>query len=177
MPQDVFGRTVAAYGGSFAADTARLVFNAAPSSGLLVQNINFQYSQNITRLYDLGDNKVYYVGGRTQGQLSIARVIGPRVLLAQFYAQYGDVCKARGNMAMFEMERGCEGSTFNYTMMYCVITTIGVSAAAADMVINEQSTMMFSSMTYEEGGGVANAPAGAAGNNGFGQVGQAGAVV
>lgn len=163
MPQDVFGRTVAAYGGSFAADTARLVFNAAPSSGLLVQNINFQYSQNITRLYDLGDNKVYYVGGRTQGQLSIARVIGPRVLLAQFYQQYGDVCNARGNMCMFQMQRGCEGASFSYTMMYCVITTIGVSAAAADMVINEQSTLMFSSLTYEEGGGVAQAPAGVAG--------------
>lgn len=151
MPQDVFGRTVAAYGGSFAADTARLVFNAAPSSGLLVQNLNFQYSQNITRLYDLGDNKVYYVGGRTQGQMSIARVIGPRVLLAQFYSQYGDVCNARGNMAMFQMARGCEGATFSYTMMYCVITTIGVAAAAADMVVNEQSTIMFSSLTYTEG--------------------------
>jgi len=159
MAQDVFGRTVAAFGGSFAADTARLTFSSVPSSGLLVQNINFQYSQNITRLYDLGDNKVYYVGGRTQGQLTIARVIGPRVLLAAFYKQYGDVCKARENTATFEMDRGCEGATFSYTMKYCVITTIGVSAAAADMVINEQSTMMFSSMEYEEGGG---APDGAA---------------
>jgi len=150
MAQDVFGRTVATYGASFAADTARLVFSQAPTSGLLVQNINFQYSQNVSRLYDLGDNKVYYVGGRTQGQASVARVVGPRVLLAQFYEQYGNVCNARSNHATFEMQRGCEGATFSYNMKFCVITTIGVAVASADMVVNEQSTMLFSSLTYAE---------------------------
>lgn len=165
MP-DVFQRTVSQFGGSFSADSARLEFRDGLSAGLLVQNMSLQYAQNITRLYEVGERKIYYVGGRTQGTATLARVIGPRSLLSSYYSLYGDVCKAAGNLMIFSLSNQCEGqstqqganaallgSTGKYTASYCVITTIGIAVAAADMVVNEQSSMMFSSLEYSEAGG------------------------
>jgi len=153
MAQDVFKRTVSAFGGSYAADSARLRFTQTDSAGLLVQQINFSYVQNVNRIYDLADNKVYYIGGRTAGQGSLAHVVGPRVLLAKFYELYGDVCNAKSNHCTFEMSRGCEGAAFSSMLKYCVLQQIAISTNANDMLVNEQSALMFSSMSYEENGG------------------------
>ncbi len=169
MAQDVFKRTVSAFGGSYAADSARLRFTQTDSAGLLVQMINFSYVQNINRVYDLADNKVYYIGGRTAGQGSLSHVVGPRVLLAKFYELYGDVCNAKSNHCTFEMSRGCEGASFSFMLKYCVLQQIAIATNANDMLVNEQSSLMFSSMSYVENGGQAAAGQAFAGGIGSGQ--------
>ncbi len=80
---DIYSRTTDAYGGSFAADQGTLTFPAliggkGSDAGFLIQNMQANYTQNVTRLYEIGSPNVYYVGGRTQGSASIQRVVGPR---------------------------------------------------------------------------------------------------
>ena len=154
MP-DIFNRSTDSFGGSFAADAAKVTFPALISggsdAGLLVQNMNASYQQNITRLFEVGSPSIYYVGGRTNGQASIARIVGPRKIAAAFYTTYGDVCNASTNSLHFSMTSGCGaavGARASYTCHFVVITQIGLSVTSADMLINENVAMMFSSFLY-----------------------------
>ena len=155
MP-DVFNRITDRFGGSFAADQAKVTFPAltgsqGADSGLLMQNMQVSFSQQVTRLYEVGSPNVYYVGGRAAGQMAVARVVGPRKVAQAFYQTYGDICNARTNSLHFSMDTGCgglEGSHAAYTSHFVVLTTIGLGVNAADMLIHESLTMMFSSFLY-----------------------------
>jgi len=156
---ELFTRTATTLGGVFAADTVVVTFGSGISTAL-VQNMQITYSQNVTRLYEIGLNpaggsSTYYVGGRTQGQLSLGRIIGPAVTLAAFYATFGNVCSARTNTLGFGLVNpDCSfvgpslpgAGTMTYTCMFCVITQLGISVQAQDMIINESSTLMFGAL-------------------------------
>jgi hypothetical protein len=148
MP-DVFRNAVSRFSGAFAGDGARLHFQGVGDAGFLVQNLSFQYSQNVTRLYEVGRRDIYYVSGRTAGQLTLSRVVGPRTLLSQFYETYGDVCNALTNTMTFSMRNRCDDVSAKYVAKFCVIVSISVNVAAGDMVIGEQSSSMFSSLEYD----------------------------
>lgn len=139
---------------SFSADSALLTFTGGVDPAL-IQNINFNYSQNITRLYEVGSQGVgvkqrtYYVAGRTQGQAGIARVVGPKTTMAAFYTRYGNVCLAKENMISIEFQPGCD-AVLNaaYTLEGVVITNIGFSVQAMDMVFNENTALQYVDLDY-----------------------------
>src|SRR4051794_13166956 len=128
MP-DIYNRNVSNLAGVFTADRAKLVL--AGNLGVLVQQLQCSYAQTITRLYEVGANgpggasNIYYVGGRTQGQMSVNRVIGPSGTVKAMYARYGDVCKARQNtinLTLTETDCASGSSTQEvYTMKNAVI--------------------------------------------------------
>lgn len=145
MPQDVFSRQVN-FGGSFSADGAKITFGAF-NAGLLVQQIQWQYQQNISRIYEVGSPDIYLIAGRTQGQVTVSRVLGPRTLALNFYTQFGDVCKAAKNHLQFTAQTGCGGGggggRQRINLKHCVIQQLGSSVAAQDMIINETIMMIF----------------------------------
>lgn len=152
---DIFSRAGQDFMGSFASDAARVAFAGGGTDGvvgvgLLTQSLSCNYTQAITRLYEIGTNFTYLVAGRTQGQISLGRVLGPRPVQAAFYAKYGNVCNAATNNLNFEATAGCNGvgatGTFTFGIKNAVINSIGFSVAAQDMVINEQLAMMFVSL-------------------------------
>lgn len=155
---DIFNRSTDSFGGSFAADQGKITFpqligGQGADAGLLIQNMNASYTQQVTRLFEVGSPNIYYVGGRTSGQANIARVVGPRKIAREFYMTYGDICQARTNTLHFSVSTGCDGqqtgvARASYTAHFVVITTIGIAVAAADMLINEQLAMLFSSFLY-----------------------------
>lgn len=156
MANDIFNRTSDRFGGSFAADQARVTFPAiaggGSDAGLLMQNISASYTQQVTRLYEVSSPAMYYVGGRTAGQAGVGRVSGPRKLSAAFYQTYGDVCNAATNTIHLSMTTGCgtngAEARASYTAHFVVLTTVAVSIGATDMLVNEQLAMMFSSFLY-----------------------------
>jgi hypothetical protein len=155
MP-DIFNRDTDVFGGSFPADQAQVTFPAltggGADSGLLMQNMQVSYTQQITRLYEVGSPAIYYVGGRTAGQFTVARVVGPHAIALAFYSTYGDVCNAATNTLNFSMTTGCgttAGSQAAYTAHFVVIATVGLAVAAQDMLINEQLAGIFSSFLYQ----------------------------
>lgn len=165
---DIFNRDTDTFGGSFAADDASITFPAlfdaalgtsiGADIGLLIQRLQLSYQQQVTRLYEVGRAAIYYVGGRTNGDIGVDRVIGPKAISVQFYQTYGDMCRARQNTLNFSMESGCGFNTagtraqVDYTAHFCVVTTVGVNVAAADMIINESIRIMFSSLLYNASG-------------------------
>lgn len=161
MANDIFNRETDKFGGSFAADLASITFpnvqglngQFAADFGLLIQRMQTTYQQQVTRLYEVGRPAIYYVGGRTSGDINIDRVVGPRTIQEVFYRKFGDVCQALTNTLDFEIEPDCGAPGGNrgfasYTAYFCVIVSIGLGVQAADMLINENLRMMFSSFQY-----------------------------
>lgn len=125
-----------------------------------MQNLQLSYAQAVTRIYELGTSgntpNVYYIGGRSQGTMGVAHVIGLAAIMAAFYTKYGDVCNAATNDIQANVTNGdeapCVTKKINYTAKFCVLVQIGLSVGAQDMVINKNNQFMFSNLIYNEGG-------------------------
>lgn len=146
---DVFGREVE-IGTGFKADGAKINFAGKDcNEGLLIQNVSIQYQQQVNRLYEVGCPQVYLIAGRTQGTISMARVIGPKGIMTEFYTEYGDPCNDKD--LEIDLTPGmCEKAANSaVTAKKAIITSIGISVAANDMLINEQMQWMF--VTLESG--------------------------
>jgi hypothetical protein len=155
---DIFSRHVQ-FGGVFSADGASLTFSGGASTplgpGMLVQSVQWQYQQNITRLYEVSSDQIFLVAGRTQGQAALQRVLGPTALSVEFYEQYGDVCNIENNDIIFAAQTDCSaddegtyGDTITITLKHCVIVKVGGAVGAQDMIINESLAVLFLFMTY-----------------------------
>jgi len=125
---------------------------------LLLQNVQFGYQQQITRLYELVSNAVYYVAGRAQGTGQLGQILGPAKLSEAFLRNYGSVCRADRNQLSFEMTTGCVGdsirSTQTFTAEFVVLNSVQISIAAESMLIQQNVGMMIGSLgTTTSGGG------------------------
>lgn len=129
------------YNGGFRADQLKLSFGGTDVAGFLVQQVQFQYTQQVTMLYEIGSANVYYVGGRAQGAATLARVIGPAPLSAQFIRNFNDLCNPQD--INLNASSGCRGGGPNYTLEDAVLTTIGLSATSQETVITEQLQFIF----------------------------------
>jgi hypothetical protein len=158
---DLFGRLAPQFGGAFASDSALLAFaglGLAGGVGLLTQQLSFQYQQNITRLFEVGTNWTYYVAGRAMGSASLSRVLGPRPVVFSFYTVYGNACNAATNTITFSMQQGCvsptdpqAAATLRFMWLVgCVIQSVGFSAQAEQMMVNEQVQMMYVSLIPQQ---------------------------
>lgn len=170
MP-DIFNRRPMVVGNSFAADSAVISFGGgglAPGagSGLLVQNMGFQYQQPVTRIYELGTQLTYYIAGRPEGNGSIGRILGPGPVVLSFYSAYGDVCKAKNNnisiwasalCSQGNVALGSEGSPgeaakavqvpgIRWCITGVVLNSVGMTIAAQDMIMNETLGYMFAAL-------------------------------
>jgi len=153
---DIFSRKTDSFGGAFSADAATITFPkafgaAGADPGLLVQQMRADYRQQVTRLYELGSPRIYYVGGRTDGTATVQRIVGPRNIAAAFYERYGDVCNAKNNVIDVRMSMGCGDTVLGgsgYQAKYVVITQVGLSMTAENMLISENLQMMFSAFRY-----------------------------
>lgn len=153
---DILGRAESQLAGAFSADAGSLSFGgltgANGGAGLLVQNMGLQYRQQVNNLFEVGSSRRYYVAGRTQGSLTLARIVGPVGLQTSFYSTYGDVCRAMGRVISLGVGVGClsgdeavaeAASSLSLDVYNPVITDFGVATAAADMLINENLQMLF----------------------------------
>jgi hypothetical protein len=152
----IFQRENTKVNGVFTSDRAKLQFGGGVS-GVLVQGVNFNYNQMVTRLYEVGAEdgeftNIYLVGGRTQGQAGLNRVVGPKATIVKMYEVYGNICNAcRNTMALQLNEVDCcanQQAALTYTIKYVVLVQVGVSIQAMDMLINEVSQLMFSGLDY-----------------------------
>jgi hypothetical protein len=170
MP-DVFSRASQNLADIIPVDAAKLAFAAGDGTafgvGMMTQNIQIGYQQQINRIYEIGTNSTYFVGGRTQGQIAIGRVIGPRPVQVAFYTRYGNMCNARNNTINLttgfggcspdaaaalvanvdkNLPLGAGVGSSKFSMKFCVITNIGITIGAQDMIVNEQLQLMYVSL-------------------------------
>jgi hypothetical protein len=172
----VYERQKTGFAGSFASDIAAMTLAGTTQPLGIVQNVQLQFAQQIARIYDVGNQggggnvPVFYVGGRTQGQATIARVLGPQSgALCDFYAVIGNVCtpqdlqftfaggclgEAGGTTSFTAINSATGNSTFNsmtYSAIACVMTNLGVTVASQDMIVNENISLMFANLDCSAG--------------------------
>ncbi len=152
--RDIYSRNVK-YGGAFSADGVTVTFNAPGvqtfSSGMLVQQLTWQYAQQMSRVYDVMGPDVYVVAGRTQGQAGIETILGPKRLLREFYVAFGDVCNIASNRIHFSAVTACGdggrdgtfGSHEDILLDYVVIESMSGAVRAENMLIQNNINMMF----------------------------------
>ena len=158
MPE-LFKKSEVKFGGAMTADKGMFT-STGGLTGVLMQGLNIQYQQNVTRLYEIGvENEVtnvYYVGGRSAGTLGVSHVIGPGVAMKAYYENFSDVCNADTNAIRFSMKPNVCGNKAQiekaeYKAKFCVLVQVGLSVQAQDFVINQSSNMMFSGLEYNPG--------------------------
>lgn len=132
------------YNGGFRADQLSLSFGGENVKGFIVQNVQFSYTQQITTLYELGSDFVYFVGGRAQGNATLSRVVGPTALAGNFISKFNDLCSPQD--ISFDASSGCKGGGIEYTLEDAVLVTIAVNVTAQETVINEQLQFIFLDM-------------------------------
>ena len=144
---DIFGREML-YGGSFKADEITLNVSGTGSDGLLVQNFNMTYRQDVTRLLELGTKKAYFVAARPTGQFSMGKVVGPTDIQAQFLSTFGDICNVESNVIALKYAAGwCgAGTGVGFNLKYCLLTSIGAQVQSADLIISEAVDGIFNSL-------------------------------
>lgn len=154
----VFKRSQLDFGGAFTADRGLLTFaggGAAGISPILGQNLNLVYAQQMTRLYEVADGtappSLYVIGGRSQGTLQMARVVGPGVQMEAFYERYGDVCMLPYNSLNLQMQAVCgdpaesgkQHANLLYALRYCLLTQIGLGVNSQDLILGENHQLSF----------------------------------
>lgn len=147
---DIFGRLPMEFGGGFAADAAVASFGglAGGGVGLLTQQLQFRYTQRVTRLYEIGSRFTFYVVGRSSGDAAVQRVLGPRPVLLAFYQLFGNPCTA--GTILFQVGVGCflgniQGS-LSFLLTGVLITSITVNVRAEDMIVGESLEMIYTAL-------------------------------
>ncbi len=146
MANDIYNRQVG-FGTPLAADSTRLIIPGLNGEDMLVQNFSAVYQQNVNRIWEVGSFKTYFIAGRTQGSMTIKRIIGGQGISSAFVKQYADVCNMN-NMAI-TFDAGCNSTAATGTLNFekVVITSIAYSVAAADMMINEDFNLLFGKLS------------------------------
>ena len=147
---DIFNKVSKNRVDGFSLDKAKLTFSALPStSGLLIQNVQINYQQQVSFVYDLANPAdVYYVAGRTQGTMQIGKVVGSASLMKTFYQKYGDVCAVTQDILKISGVTGCSGQNqADLDIAQPVITSVGISMSVENAVVGENCQLMFASLS------------------------------
>lgn len=171
----VFSRQDTYFEGAFASDLAVLAINGNTTALGIVQNANVTFAQNVNRVYDVGNGgkagkvPVWYVGGRTTGNATIGRIVGPAIGgVCQFYKEFGDVCAPKDLTFSFQAGCGKPGvrqaaatigtgpivgaaalaaiANVKYTMTGTLLTQVGITVNSNDMIINENVNFIFANL-------------------------------
>ena len=132
---DIFGRNLE-YGGGFQPEGTTVSLSGI-TGGAIVRNISIGYEQAISRIWDLGTGKCYFIAGHTNGTWGIGKIAGPGASLDALGAY--TVC-APGTMS-FNGENGLCDNVPNgnamYTLFNVITVQVSVSVNSDDMIINE----------------------------------------
>lgn len=143
------------WNGSFRADDLVMSFGAVDGAGALVQQAQWNIQRQVNMLYEIGSTNIYYVGNRRSGTVTLSRVVGPSDVYEQLLAAAGDMCDPKNLelTALGGCGPGAAGASRTWTMLTALLTRVGGSVTAQDIVINETLEFMFADLTINGGGG------------------------
>ena len=149
-------------GGAFRANEMVLSF-AGFGAGYLITSVNAGYQISVTRLRELGSNRVYFIEGDSGGTMQLGQVVGPANSIVPLVRAYSDVCGIARNVIRLHYASGsCEigGSSPDLSLSGAVITGYSIqSQSQGAMTTTANMSGMFESMDADSdtGGGLAGA--------------------
>lgn len=158
----VFSGSSQSIGGVIRAEDVHLTIPGVQTVGAIVQQAQWTLERTINTMYEIGSNKMYYVGDRRRGQAQFNRVVGGTQNFREMVSQFGDLCKAASNSMTLSAgsavcTSGSSGATgsaapgggeISYTLNGVTLQSLGASVSANDIVITETMGFMFVDMLY-----------------------------
>lgn len=150
MARDIYNRLVD-LGQPIAADATRLVLPYIGGEDMLVQEVNVTYNQNVSQIWEVGSSFTYFVAGRTNGAMTVGRIVGAKGIGTEFIQKFADVCNMVENHMTLQFFAGCqEGQALGSLKVEgAVITSIVYRVQAQDMIVNENFSLIFARLTNE----------------------------
>lgn len=150
MARDIYNRVVE-LGQPLAADATRLVLPFLEGEDMLVQEVSVTYNQNVSQIWEVGSAYTYFIAGRTNGAMTVARIVGAKGIGREFIANFADVCKMPGNHMTLQFSAGCTtGSVVaSLTVEGAVITSMAYRVQAQDMLVNENFNLIFARLALQ----------------------------
>jgi len=151
---DIFNKQIKTPQGAYSIDAAKLLFGNVAPGGLLIQNVNIQYQQQMSFLYDLSEpSAVYYVAGRAQGAVSVGKAVGNSTAFRTFYTKFGDVCNITSGDWSITGATGCTNSSgttgsgsLNLTLKNPKVQSVGFAMSQESAIIVENVNAMFTNL-------------------------------
>lgn len=146
MAQDVFGRSAEGFGGAF--DSSAAMMKIDEITDLLVANVSIQYSQSTNKVFDIQEDKTYFVIGRTQGQGTLGTIVGPKGAANAGVKKLGNVCEPKEILFDFtgascQRGGGTTTATYKRRITDVILQSVGFSIQAENMLINENLGIQF----------------------------------
>ena len=162
MAGDIFGysRKTAKPVAAFDPINSILTVEGTNPEGFLIQQWNIQYNQDVSEIFELGSDAVYWVKGRPTGQGTIQRIMGVRGNATSLFPDNAfDICKGGVAMSFMAGSGPCESegagknaADARINLDGVLITHIGFSMQApsgqggAQALLNEDISFRFSFM-------------------------------
>lgn len=143
------------FAGAFKAGDLTMEIGGVSIAGAMVQNIQYQFNQQLNQFFELGSPSVFYVAGRAQGNLTINKLAAAKGLGIKIL-EFNDVCKPK-DIGFSSTSGGCGaepgtelGGNYNVTFKQCVLVGLTGSADAQSVVITHGISMQFVDMLVPE---------------------------
>lgn len=130
---------------------------AVDFEGALVQNIQVAYQRQVTRFWALGSQSQYFIEGRTEGNATLGRIVGPQGLIDDLVEVLADLCTIQERaVTLTASERsGCTAwrnsntntpASLALTLWGVVSTGVSFGADAQQFIVNSAVNLMFASL-------------------------------
>lgn len=154
---DIFGRRRQQWNGAMTADSIGILFGNIVTVGLLVQKVQFAYTQPLNIIYEIapanvlnGPVMVYYHAGRQEGEGAMARIIGPARLTQTFYRGVGNPCNPQN--VLLHIRGGCNTGAFvghlTFVIHAMVLFNTMIEGSAREGLYSEQLRFRFLSVNF-----------------------------
>lgn len=128
--------------------------DGSASLGLLVQNWQMQYQQQVMELFEIGTNALYWSKGRPVGNGALGRIIGAADADSGtkgfFPASAYDLCKGGALVVITAKSGACDGfkaKQVSIAMDGVVVTSIGFSMQVQDVLLRENIGWRFAALS------------------------------
>ena len=143
MAADVFGSTKKLSGAIQGASVVMTIADSeAAVAGAMVQSVSLQYSRQISRVFELGSENMYYNIGNSEGQGTIQTIVGPASIISGALAKLSDPCKAAEHIVKFKGSNGICGSDAGGGGGGVDVTAKGALLQSTSIQLNAQDFMM-----------------------------------
>jgi len=144
----ILGRNNSTFGGALSAESTSVNYSGVEGAGLMTQNLQISYQQQVQRVWEIDSAETFYIVGRSEGELTIGRIVGVRVLSAQFIDDFSDPCEVASNVMSIQTNAGCNSGEVvgELTLNYVLVRGFQLAIAANDMILNENLNAMFAGL-------------------------------
>jgi len=150
---DILGRKPQTVGRAYSSDSFQIAVAGQDHDFMLVQNMSFNYAQNVTRLFDLENaNFQAYVASRPQGQMTLANIVTNLDNMINFMQTYGDICQADTGKNITVSIQGrsadtglCKRQGGSISLSQPVLVSTSMAIAVADYIVSSNMAFIFAS--------------------------------